>query len=120
MVDAYASADYYKDQIVSNIRIGDEFSGCKFSWSFPAGLLVLKNDSIETDIEYSFDGEHVAGRLKCGTDAKVGGESFTYERTIRMKIYARRSHNTAGVVEHGTEVIIPYRLYVNKEPDFSN
>jgi len=117
MPPTYKSADYYKDQVVSDKRIGDEFLNCLFEWPFPAGLLVIKNDSILTDIEYSFDGEFVAGRLKSGTDAKVGGESFTYEDTIRMKLYVRRSHDSGGNVEVPGEAIVPYRIYANKEPN---
>lgn len=115
MPDAFQSADFYKDQIVSTKRIGNQFSDCCFDWGFPADLLEPKNDSIETDIEYSFDGTHVAGRLRHGTDAELGGESYTYRDTERMKIYFRRAHDADDNVEYEGEEDIPYRLWVDRE-----
>lgn len=112
----YESADYYKDIVVSQARIGNEFADCKFSWPFPAGLLVIKNDSLQTNIEYSFDGDHTAGKLMHGTDEHVGGESFTYTKTERMEIYLRRAHKVSGLPENAGEANIPYRLWANKEP----
>ncbi len=112
----YRSVDYYRDQIVGERRIGDEFTDCHIRWSWPAGQLVLKNDSILTDIEYSFDGEHVAGRLNRGTVALSGGELFVYNNTIRLDIYIRRAHDADGDVVYPNEVIVPFRLWVDKEP----
>jgi len=111
------NADYYKDEkVVENKSIGNEFPDCLFKWNFPAGLLVIKNDSTITDIEYSFDGVHVAGRLKRGSSTILGGEWFQYDNTIRQKIYLRRAHDADGNVETEAENTVPFRLWANKEP----
>ena len=115
MAEVFSSADYYKDIVVSTKRIGDQFSDCLFEWHFPADKLEIKNDSILTNIQYSYDGVHVAGRLKHGTDTLLGGESYLYEKTTRMKLYLRRSHDANDDVEFAGEVDIPFRLWISRE-----
>lgn len=115
MTEVFSSADYYKDIVVSTKRIGDQFADCLFEWHFPADKMEIKNDSILTNIQYSYDGVHVAGRLNRGTDALLGGESYLYENTTRVKLYLRRAHDVNDNVEFAGEVDIPFRLWISRE-----
>lgn len=103
--------DYYKDQIVSEKRIGTSFSDCLFDWRFPTSLMTIKNDSIEFDIEYSFDGVHVAGRLKKGTDELTGGDFYTYGETNIMRLFMRVAQDEADDFDDEVD-IVNYRLFV--------
>jgi len=108
-----ANADFYRDNTLTTKRIGKEFSECSFNWNFPGQEVLPKNDSIVYDIEYSFDGNGVAGRLRKGTNALKGGEWKPYSDTSFTKIYFRIAHDEfpADPDDYDPEDA-PYRLFV--------
>ena len=108
MADVHKKKDYYKDITVSDKRVGVDFEDCHFNWNFNSQQMTIVNDSIQTDIEYSFDGVNVAGRLRHGTDPDVGGESYTYTGDTRREIWLRIAEDEAE------EEDLPYRLFVHR------
>lgn len=111
MPKAMDNADYFRDQTLTTKRIGRNFKDCCFAWNFPTSQLTPKNDSIEYDIQYSFDGKNVAGRLKKGVDPDAGGDAYNYGKTQRMRIYFRIAPDE--YVQGHNE--IPFRLWVNRD-----
>ena len=105
----YQQADYYKSEKVGNFRIGRRFADCHPVFGFSAQQLTIKNDSTTRDIEYSFDGTGIAGRLKKGTDENAGGEWYDYASTDQPEIYIRIAPDE---YEEGDEDDdIPFRLW---------
>ena len=84
-----AQADFYRSETVGTFRIGKEFSDCHLNWGFPAGQLTVKNNDIRRDIQYSFDGVHIAFPLVKGTDANVGGQWYDYLEQHQTEVFLR-------------------------------
>jgi hypothetical protein len=112
MSNPYANADYYRDETLTEKKIGKDFKDCMFEWGFPTDQFTPKNDSTEYDIQYSFDGKGVAGRLKKGVDALAGGDAYNYGKSRHRKIYFRIAPDEY-VEGHN---LVPFRLWVNRSP----
>lgn len=110
MPDPYQSADYYKSETVGDFRIGQNFRDCHMTWPFAAQQLTPKNDSISRDIEYSFDGSGIAGRLKKGTEVLKGGEWYDYVNGEQTEIYLRIAPDEYQKGDEESD--IPFRLWV--------
>ena len=110
----YQRADYYKSETVGDFRIGRNFADCHLVFGFSAQQLTIKNDSIQTDIEYSFDGQGVAYRLKKGTDEGAGGEWYDYIDGNQDGVYLRIARDEYESFEEGeddpNEQDIPFRV----------
>ena len=111
----YQQADYYKSEKVGNFRIGRRFADCHLQFGFTAAELVIKLDSILTDIEYSFDGTGIAGRLIKGITFPPGGEGKPYPRADVNGVYLRIASDEYITFEEGeddpNEQDIPFRVF---------
>ena len=106
MPTPYQRADYYRSHEKGDFRIGSTFAECNLAFGFTSQQLTICNDSIETDIEYSFDGSGVAGMLKHGTDERIGGESYEYVEGEQLRVYLRVKDG-----DDAEEDPIPFRVF---------